>query len=309
MGIIKRILMKLRLYSIASKIYNSFKRSKIKIIDNRLELEQMIQVSIMNQYKILSSVLTEKNYELPKIIDTGFKVYSQFDEDGILLYLFSLIGFTNRKVVEICCGHGAECNTANLIINHACYGLLFDGDENNIKSAINFFNTNKSTWLLPPICKHAWITKDNINSLIEEEGFNGNIDLLSLDIDGIDYYLWNSLKIISPRVFICECHNIIPDDMSVTIPYKEDFSHMSKDNYHEEFFGVSPLAMIKISKEKGYRLIGSHKYGFNLIFMRNDIGNNYFPEVALSEISNNPYTINSKKTRWPLVKDAPWVKV
>jgi len=129
MGIIKRILMKLRLYSIASKIYNSFKRSKIKIIDNRLELEQMIQVSIMNQYKILSSVLTEKNYELPKIIDTGFKVYSQFDEDGILLYLFSLIGFTNRKVVEICCGHGAECNTANLIINHACYGLLFDGDR------------------------------------------------------------------------------------------------------------------------------------------------------------------------------------
>ena len=162
---------------------------------------------------------------------------------------------------------------------------------------------------MPPICKHAWITKDNINLLIEEEGFKGDIDFLSLDIDGIDYYIWKSLEIISPRVFICECHNIIPDDMAVTIPYKDDFSHISKDNYNEEFMGVSPLAMIKLSKEKGYRLIGSHKYGFNLIFMRNDTGNEYFPEVGLYEITNNQYTIKAKETRWPKVKDAPWINV
>jgi hypothetical protein len=236
-------------------------------------------------------------------------VYSQFDEDGILLYIFSLIGFTNRKVVEICCGNGSECNTANLIINHACYGLLFDGDKFNIENAITFFKNNKSTWLLPPICKQEWITKDNINKLIEEENFVGDIDLLSLDIDGIDYYVWDSIKVISPRVFICECHNIVPDDMAITIPYKKDFSYMSKNNYHEEFRSVSPLAMIKLSKEKGYRLIGSHKYGFNLVFLRNDVGTEYFPEIALDKISNNQYTIISKKTRWPLVKDAPWVKV
>jgi len=307
MGLIKRILKCMGLYNVAKKFYYFFKRNEIKIIDNRLELEQMIQVSIMNQYKIMVSLQTDEIQNLPKIIDTGFKAYSQFDEDGILLYIFSLIGFTNRKVVEMCCGIGAECNTANLIINHACYGLLFDGDENNIKSAINFFKSNKSTWLLPPICKHVWITKDNINSLIEEEGFKGDIDLLSLDMDGVDYYIWKSLEIISPRVFICECHNMIPDDMAVTIPYKDDFSGWSKDN--ALFLGASPLAMIKISKEKGYRLIGSHKYGFNLIFMRNDIGNKYFPEVSLGEISNNQYTILIKKTAWPFYEDAPWVKV
>jgi hypothetical protein len=243
------------------------------------------------------------------MIDTGFKVYSQFDEDGILLYIFSLIGFTNRKLVEICCGSGDECNTANLIINHACYGLLFDGIKSNIEMATDFFRKNKSTWLLPPLCKHAWITKDNVNSLIGEEGFNGDIDLLSLDMDGVDYYIWESLEIISPRVFICECHNIAPDDMAITIPYKDDFSYTAKDNFHEDFRSVSPLAMIKVSKKKGYRLIGSHKYGFNLIFMRNDIGNKYFPEVELGEISNNQYTIISKETRWPFVKDALWVKV
>ena len=271
-----------------------------------LKFEQMLQVEIMNQYKIMAS-MSLKN--LPEMIDTGFQVYSQFDEDGILLYIFSLVGFTNRKVVEICCGIGSENNTANLIINHACYGLLFDGNEANINNAKKFFQNNAATWLLPPICKRAWITKDNINNLIEEEGFTGNIDLLSLDLDGIDYYIWESIKIISPRVFICECHNAVPDDMSITIPYKEDFSYMSKDNYHADFRSVSPLAMIKLSKTKGYRLIGSHKYGFNLIFMRNDVGNEYFPEITLDKVSNNQYTIMTKKTRWAAIKDAPWMEV
>src|SRR5690606_6410431 len=133
---------------------------------------------------------------LPAIGDTGFKVYSQFNEDGILLYIFSLIGFSNRKVVEICAGHGEECNTANLIINHACHGLLFDGDGANIEHAQKFFARNQSTWLLPPICKQAWITKDNINSLLDDNGFTGDIDLLSLDIDGNDYWVWDAINVI-----------------------------------------------------------------------------------------------------------------
>jgi hypothetical protein len=243
-----------------------------------------------------------------ELLNSGFSVYSQFDEDGILLCIFSLVGFTNRKVVEICAGHGEECNTANLIINHSCHGLLFDGDAKNIEHARKFFSEHRSTRLFPPICKHAWITKDNINQLILESGFSGEVDLLSLDIDGNDYWIWDAIDIIKPRVFICETHNICPDDKSITIPYKEDFNYKSEDNYHEEFRSASPLAMIKLSKRKGYRLVGSHKYGFNLIFIYGDIGKDYFPEISLDIVSNNPYTIERKK-QWPLVEEAPWVYV
>jgi hypothetical protein len=308
----KFMLRRLGLYNAAKTVYAHYKSNpetqliRRQLDNTDLSNQQMEQVSLMNQYRLMARLLPE---QLPDMIDTGFKVYSQFDEDGILLYIFSLIGFSNRKVIDICCGNGRDSNTANLIINHACYGLLFDGNQQNIDEANEFYRTNTSTLIMPPLGRCVWITKDNINQLIETEDWRGDIDLLSLDIDGIDYYVWDALTAVSPRVFICETHNIVPDDMAITIPYKEDFYYKSKDNYHEEFRSVSPLAMIRLSKRKGYRLVGSHKYGFNLIFLRNDVGNDYFPEVELSSISNNPYTILGKKTRWPLVKNAPWVKV
>lgn len=270
-------------------------------------MEQMAQISLMNQYRDLIS--SARKDSRPDLRDTGFKLYSQFDEDGLLLYIFSLIGFTNRKVVEMCAGNGEECNTANLIINHACQGLLFDGNPSLVTHAQNFFARHPSTWLCPPICKQAWLTRDNVNTLLEENGFSGSIDLLSLDVDGNDYWIWQAISQISPRVMICETHNIVPDDLALTIPYKEDFDYTSADNYHEEFRSASPLAMIKLSRAKGYRLIGAHKYGFNLIFLRNDVGAEFFPEVPLNAISDNPYTVQAKKTRWNAVKDAPWVNV
>jgi len=279
----------------------------LKMSGINLNNEQMQQVAIMNQYKLMAATIPK--YALPKMIDTGFKVYSQFDEDGILLYIFSLIGFTNRRVIELCAGSGEECNTANLIINHACHGILFDGNEKNVASAKKFFANNKATWLFPPICKYAWITKDNVNHLIKEEDFSGEIDFLSLDIDGNDYWIWEAINIVSPRVFVCEAHNICPDDMAITIPYKEDFVYLAKDNFHEEFRSASPLAMINLSKKKGYRLIGAHKYGFNLFFMRDDTGMEFFPEVSIDDVTNTEYTKEAKRTRWPAVKNAPWVNV
>jgi hypothetical protein len=278
------------------------------LIRNKDNLEQMMQVVMMNQYKIMTST-PPFNIHSIDFFDVGFRAYSQFDEDGILLYIFSLIGFTNRKVVEICAGTGEECNTANLIINHSCYGLLFDGDKKNIEHARKFFSEHRSTEFFPPVCKQAWITKDNINQLISENGFSGTVDLLSLDIDGNDYWIWDAVDIIKPRVFICEAHNICPDNEAITIPYKDEFNYKSEANYHEEFRSASPLAMITLSKRKGYRLVGCHKYGFNLIFIYGDIGKAYLPEVSLDKISDNPYTIESKKVRWPSVKDAPWVHV
>jgi hypothetical protein len=239
--------------------------------------EQVAQVIISNQYLLMKESFSPK--KLPSFSNVGFQVYSQFEEDGILLFIFSIIGTINKRVVEICASDGKECMAANLIINHGWEGLLFDGDKTCVERGIDFFKSNKSTFLFSPVFVHAWLTKDNINNLIAENGFSGDIDLLSLDIDGNDYYIMEAIDVIKPRVIICETNNVVPSDLSLPIPYDPNFNRFS--SYHPDFMSVSLLAMNKLLNRKGYRLIGSHRFGFNAIYMLNNIGLDYFPEVSI----------------------------
>src|SRR5579875_1056842 len=103
--------------------------------------------------------------------DAGLRCFSQSDEDGLLLYIFSLVGTTNKRVVEICAGDGIECNASNLIINHGWSGLLFDGDDKNIATGRRFYARCRDTCSQPPTFVHAWITADNVNSLISGHHF------------------------------------------------------------------------------------------------------------------------------------------
>lgn len=280
--------------------------AKASTIALREQNTQVTQVMLSNQYKIMKSILSHN--DMPTLSDVGFKVYSQFEEDGILLYIFSIIGVTNKRVVEICVADGAECMATNLIINHGWEGLLFDGDINFVNKGIKFFSTNSSTYLLPPIYKHAWLTRDNVNQLILESGFKGEIDLLSLDIDGNDYHIMEAINVIRPRVIICETHDVIPSNLALTIPYTDNFNYLSGTS-HKEFRSVSLLAMKQLLSKKGYRLIGSHKYGFNAIFILNELGVDYFPEVTVESVHNNPYTKFRRESVWNQVKDLPWIEV
>ena len=110
---------------------------------------------------------------------------------------------------------------ANLIINHGFKGYLFDGDQKNVDAAISFFNKQKDCLLVKPTIKKEWITRDNINDLLKSVGATGEVDVLSLDIDGNDYYIWEAISEINPRLCVFETHNIIPPNLAITIPYKD----------------------------------------------------------------------------------------
>jgi hypothetical protein len=272
---------------------------------NKFSNTQIEQRIVANQYHLMKKLLSPS--DMPSLSEVGFKVNSQFEEDGMLLYIFSIIGTTNKRVVEICAGDGIDCIAANLILNHGWEALLFDGDLKNVKQGREFYSSNQSTSLFPPIFKHAWITKENINSLIIDCGFKNEIDLLSLDIDGNDYYIMNALNVIKPRVIICETHNVIPSELAITIPYKPDFNRL--DEEHPDFMSVSLLGMKNLLERKGYRLVGSHKFGFNVIFMLNGVGEKYFPEVSVESVHNNSYTLSRRENSWEEIKDLPWVKI
>lgn len=212
---------------------------------------------------------------LPTLCDVGFRAYSQFDEDGILLFIFAIIGTTNRLCVEIGAGDGVECNTANLLINHGWSGLLIDGNEDNVRMAVAFYRDCPDTYLAPPRCVRAWVDRDNVNELVSGNGFSGDIDLLSLDLDGVDYWVWEALGAVRPRVVVLEYQALWRDERCVTVPYRPDF--ISDQRFYN---GASLPAFVKLGRRKGYRLVGANRFGFNAFFVRDGVGEEVLPEVA-----------------------------
>jgi hypothetical protein len=232
----------------------------------------------------------------PNLFDVGLRCFSQNEEDGLLLYVFSLVGVTNKRVVEICAGDGIECNAANLIINHGWCGLLVDGDERNVTRGRRFYLRRRDTFFYPPLFTCAWITAENVNQVLLEHGFTGDIDLLSLDLDGMDYWVWKALTCIRPRVVILEFTSRWGPYRAVTIPYRADF-RADWDRF-PWCHGASLSAFVKLGRERGYRLVGTNWHGFNALFLRNDVGTDFFPEVSPAEcFARTPY-LNFWSPEW-----------
>ena len=255
--------------------------------------EQIGQILLRLRYRDLA----RRPDDLPDFRDVEFRCYSQNGEDGILLYLFSVLGTTNRKVVEICAGDGIECNAANLIVNHGWHGLLLDGSADHVAQGTQFYAKGKNTWIAPPKFVHAWVTADNVNSLVEDHGFAGEIDLLSLDMDGNDYWILNSLlDRIQPRVVVFEFNPYCGPERSLTISYEPDFRlDLSVQPYR---CGASLPAFVKLGQRKGYRLVGVQSLGFNAFFVRQGLGEQLVPTRSARECFERNERLQAWSQAW-----------
>ena len=103
---------------------------------------------------------------------------------------------------------------------------MVDGDENLVQSAKEFFRPNRSASWFPPYIVHAWVTAENVDQLIKQSGFAGDIDLLSLDLDGVDYWIWKAMESVSPRVVVAEYNCAWGPTESKTVPYKADHDEL-----------------------------------------------------------------------------------
>ncbi len=238
--------------------------------------QQIPQRQLFNHYRLLA----DTKMPLTPFANSGFRVFSQNDEDGILLYIFSLIGFTNKILLDIAFSSPIGSNSTNLLCNWGFYGLLLEGDVNGIASSRAFFKSHPDTAIFPPKIERAWVTAENINQILLENNITGEIDFFSLDVDGVDYWLWKSLVVARPRVMIVEAAAFLGREYSVAVPYQPDFN---RHTIHEDFFGASIAAFIKLGKEKGYRLVACNRFGFNLFFVREDIGIGLLPEISVND--------------------------
>ena len=227
------------------------------------------------------NVLSKERMKDPKSLEPyGYKVYSQNDEDGIIHEIFSRIGTTNKKFIEFGCQDGLESNT-HLLLFYGWQGLWIEG-------SLEFCNEIK-TKFKPVIengqlkVKNAFITKDNINILFSDSGFVGEIDLLSIDIDGNDLYVWDSVNVINPRVVVAEYNGKFPPDLEWCQAYNPDHVWDGSD-----WHGASLKAFENLGRKKGYRLVGTDLRGCNAFFVRNDLAKDLFLREDTSEALYNP---------------------
>lgn len=220
------------------------------------------------------------NVKLKSIQEAEFKIFSQFGEDGIIQYLISKVEIKNKIFVEIGVGDYAESNTRFLIMNNNWSGNIVDCENDHIK----FLNSDEGKDLM---YKHniraysEFINKQNINSVLKKMNLPIDIGILSIDIDGVDYWIWEEIKIISPRIVIIEYNSNFGPDLAITVPYKADFER-SKEHYSHIYFGSSLKALCILASNKGYRFVGSNSTGLNAFFVRKDLMNN-LPNISVKQ--------------------------
>ena len=255
-----------------AKFFTLFYPEKINILEERLKN------LFIAHYADLGASNQKDNFK-----NSEFKVYSKHGGDGILAYIFSKIGVTNRTFVEMGIEDGRECNTANLSRNFGWSGLMIDANAKWVESAQKFYAGFKVKIV------HSFVTAENINQLITSNNISDEIDLLSIDIDGNDYWVWKAINVINPRVVVLE-YNSSFGHRSIAQKYNPEYRFTP----HESplYFGASLTAMSKLSKEKGYILVACDTHGHDAFFVRADIARDQFKEQKPEEaFYPNPYNL------------------
>ncbi|MGE4239660.1 hypothetical protein [Ramlibacter sp.] len=195
-----------------------------------------------------------------------FRVFSQWGEDGIIQHLVRNVPIERPIFVEFGVENYVESNTRFLLTNNAWSGLVIDGSEDNIE----YIRRDPIYWASNLKAHCSFITKDNINQLLASNGIAGDIGLLSVDIDGNDYWVWEAIDTISPRIVVCEYSSQFGPVAQVTTPYDPAFVR-GNAHWSKVYYGASICALCALAERKGYSLVASNSAGNNVFFVRNDL--------------------------------------
>lgn len=240
--------------------------NKIKLFYKKIyqKINYETQKSLVLNGKLLSELNSRKN--ISTLDEVEFQVFSQRGEDGVIQYLINQIDIPNKIFVEFGVETYTESNTRFLLINNNWSGLIIDGSKDNI----NFIKSDYIYWKYDITAVESFITRNNINKIISEYTKIADIGILSVDIDGNDYWIWKEIDCIKPRIVICEYNSAFGNNKKVTVPYKDEFVRRN-EHYSDLYFGASLAAFCELAEEKGYDFIGTTSAGVNAYFVRKDL--------------------------------------
>jgi hypothetical protein len=241
-------------------------------------VEEKVYDSLLLQGRIASWQVRSMQ-SIQSLQDAEFKVLSQWGEDGIIDWLIERAAIPPRlhTFVEFGVESYREANTRFLIENRNWRGLIMDGDPaltETIQKDHRYYRYDLTT-------KSAFITRENINTLITEAGFAGEIGLLSIDVDGNDYWIWEAIDAVRPVICVCEYNAVFGDLHPVSIPYDPKFL-CGQSQPSRQYFGASIAALSSLAARKRYRFLGTTMAGNDAFFIREDYASPF--ESALRNI-------------------------
>jgi len=210
--------------------------------------------------------MARKQYKnLKNLSDAEYKAFSQNGEDGIIDYLLHQLNINEPKFVEIGIGDYRESNTRLLFEIRNVNGLVIDA-INDLKSKVL---KNIKLWRNSLTVVEKKIDSSNINETLKIYNFDEKLDLFSLDIDGIDYWIINELPENFAKIAVIEFNPNFGSVAKVTVPNIKEFDRTSY-HYSNLCFGASLAAIIQIMSKKNFVFIGTNQFKCNAFFVSKD---------------------------------------
>lgn len=213
----------------------------------------------------------------PYLRDYEVRVFSQWGEDGILAYLLSVVEGP-RSFLEIGVEDYRECNTRMLIRQGDWWGVIVEMDPGYAQAIRGL----EESWKYDLRLVEARVTAENVNDLVTGAGMGGEIGLLSVDIDGNDFWVWQALTVVEPAICVIEFNSRFGSDRAVTVPYDPDFDRMVASP-SGLYAGASLSALVKLGRVKGYDYVGSNRADNNAFFVRTDLRPDTLPALTAAE--------------------------
>lgn len=253
-----------------TKRMDRVERSVETLAENIENLEKALRKGILRKLEGNVDALVRHTFlgdrALPPphdLLTRRFRMWSQNEEDGITLALLDRIGPSTTRFVEI--GAGANGGNSGFLARECGWtGVMFEVDADRVRVLQRRFGPAVTAVV-------ARVTRENIDDLLRRSRATGDVDLLSIDIDGNDYWVWERLSACNPRLVIVEYNRRLGVDRPLVVPYDPDFDRHRAD-VPRAYYGASLPAFVRLAARKNYRLVTIEPRGVNAFFVRNDVG-------------------------------------
>ena len=240
-------------------------------------------MSFLQSRTQILDIMADSRFDDPRRLErSGFRVHSQYDEDGIIDEIFRRIGTTNRQCIEFGAGDGTQ-NCTGFLLMQGWKGLWIDGGDGLLATVERGWKPEEDAGRL--VARQAFLTPDTVDAIIEEAGFSGEIDLLVVDVDGNDYHFLENIGAVAPRVICAEYNCNIPAHVSWKMARND--SHVWEGL--DDRVGASLKALEIMLGRRGYALVGCSVAGVNAFFVRKDLVGDKFADPFTAENHYNSW--------------------